>query len=1226
MEVASLIVSPLLQLIYEKLASYVNSVETPKVQKKNIKKLQDKLFIIQAVIQDAEERQLNDNRVKIWLSKLRDAAYDADDLLDEITTQPLLRRSLKKRVPSKYSPWNWKDPVKDQLRRIQSSISKETRRQVRFTSFAIQSILSSFEMRRKLTDIIERLDVIAREMSTFSFKDVVAYKRSDTREKRETGPDVDESQVHGRAEDVKKIVDLLLSSGADTWVIPIVGIGGIGKTTLAQLVYNDPRLDGHFDKKIWVSLYDSFSTKRLLTEILECLTEHRCESSHMGVLQSQLRDSLYGKRYLLVMDDVWGDDQEEWDKVRSLLRCGAEGSKIIVTTRTERVASIMSNAPSHSLEGLAKDDCWTLFKQQAFAYGEEHDFPNLLPIGLRIIDKCQGVPLAAKVLGGLLRSKREEDEWLRVQESDLWNLDTGENRILSVLRLSFNHLPSNLKRCFAYCAIFPRNYHLNKEKLIQQWIAGGLVQSASDNPNMLEQMGNECFNDLLEMSFFQLTSSSDAVEFKIPSLMYDLAKLIAGNEFLTIENSDEAQVVTGRNLAETRYALIENNYRSSLLPKALYKAHRLCSLNFLASGDISMESQRNLVQCFRHLKILNLSGSGIKRLHRSIGDLIYLRYLDLSNTPLQTLPETIGHLCNLRTLDLSGCTNLLELPGEIVKLVNLVHLNIKDCTRLASLPACWWSMVSLRTLPIVITSGNLDMLCFLRDLQGELKIKYLENFNVWPIPETEGGSFLEHMQLHTLDLCWGDGGEGKLNQNTSRQTRQSQFLSQHLIRFLKPSRNIRRLSIKGYLGCRFPSWMKSLAFHNLTVLQLINCKTVETLPELGQLTFLKRLNIQGMDNVVKIDNEFSGGVIRPFPSLNELTLQDFPELRTWEGMGSTEAFPCLKKLSIMNCPLLKTMPSFGFPCLERLSIMKCPLLKTMPLFPTLQHLMLQDCDPLLLRSAADLRTLLTLVIDSFCELDFIPKVLLENCLLLVSLTVISCPMLPRLPDNLGRVTALKSLKIGWCVMLDSLSHGLANLISLENLEIIECPSLITLPEQSLERLSSLRSLSIENCNGFTSLPRGMQHATALERLTVMYCSNLASLPDGLQNLLMLKSLTLLSCPELASLPDGVQHMKMLQNLEIRICPKLRALPKVKDLISLRSLAISDCQNIKSLPEGIEQLSGLQHLSIQYCPELEKRCKKGEGEDWLKISHIPYVYIGASVLQNRRDTAASSSSS
>ncbi|XVF39703.1 hypothetical protein PTKIN_Ptkin01aG0054300 [Pterospermum kingtungense] len=1216
MEVASLIVSPLLQVIYENLASYLSTVETSKDQKKNIKKLQEKLLLIQAVIEDAEERQLKDKKVKIWLSKLRDVAYDADDLLDEINTQVLRGQLIK-------GKWKVEDPfeVYKPKKRI-ASIYEETRRQVRATSFTLQSILGSFEMSRKLADIVKRLDDIAREMSAFQFKEIAAYKRSDTIEKRETGSDVEESEVFGRTEDLKKIVDLLLSSDANSWVIPVVGIGGIGKTTLAQLAYNDQSLDAHFDKKIWVSLYDKFSTKKLLTEILECVTERRCELSQMSVLQPQLRDSLYGKRYLLVMDDVWNDDQEEWDKVRNLLRCGAEGSKIIVTTRNEKVASVMSSTPPYRLEPLSKDDCWTLFKQQVFANGEEDAFPNLLSIGQQIIDKCQGVPLAAKVLGGLLRSKSKEDEWLRVRESELWNLDAGENRILSVLRLSFNHLPSHLKRCFAYCAIFPRNYHFNKEKLIQQWIAGGLVQfSAGDDPNMLENIGNEYFNDLLKMSFFQLASSSNVVEFKLSNLIYDLAKSVAGNEFLTVENSSQAQVVAGGDLAETRHASVDSNYRSNMLPKALYKAHKLCSLNLLASGDISMEVLRNLVLRFRHLRILNLSGSGIKRLHRSIGDLIYLRYLDLSNTCLETLPETIGHLCNLLTLDLSntplgslpetighlcnlltlelsGCTDLLELPKEILKLVKLKHLNIKDCARLARMPDfSTGRLEKLQTLPIIIACKYFQPQN-LKYLRGELKIIHLENFR-------EGyESQLNLMQLHTLGLFWGDGDEGKSSRNTSRQTRQTEAGSESLMECLRPNYNIRKLLINGYSGRRFPGWMNPDAISNLTKLELINCKSCETLPMLGQLPVLKCLNIQGMNNVVKISNESSSGEMRPFPSLKDLTLQDFPVLRTWESMGSAEAFPCLK----------------------RLSIMKCPFLKTMPRFPTLQHLMVQDCDPLLLRSAAELRTLLTLVIDSFRELPFIPKVLGENCSLLMSLTVISCPELQKLPANLGKITALKSLKIGWCEKLDSLPHGLANLISLENLDIIECPSLTTLPEQSLERFSSLRSLSIENCNGLTSLPTGIQHATALERLTIMYCLNLASLPDGLQKLLALKSLTILSCPELASLSEGISDMKMLQNLEIRVCPKLMTLPKVNNLISLRSLAISDCQNIKSLPEGIQQLSELQHLSIQDCPELEKRCKRGKGEDWQKISHIPYVYIGTSAPPNRRDTAASSSSS
>ncbi|XP_022750732.1 putative disease resistance protein RGA3 [Durio zibethinus] len=366
MEVASLIVSPLLQVIYENMASYLSTVETSKDQKKNIKKLQEKLLIIQAVIEDAEERQLKDKNVKIWLSKLRDVAYDADNLLDEITTQVLRRQLVKGK-----GKMVMENPVKNKFRRIGASIYEETRKQVRVTSFTLKSILSSFEMSRRLTEIVERLDEIAREMSTFHFKEAVAYKRSDTMEKRETGSYLEELEVFGRTEDVKKIVDLLLSSDADSWVIPIVGIGGIGKTTLAQLIYNDQSLDGHFDKKIWVSLYDNFNTKKLLSEILECVTEQRCESSVMSVLQSQFRDSLYGKRYLLVMDDVWNDVQEEWDKVRNLLRCGAEGSKIIVTTRSEEVASAMSSTPPHHLEALTKDDCWTLFKLHAFAYGEE---------------------------------------------------------------------------------------------------------------------------------------------------------------------------------------------------------------------------------------------------------------------------------------------------------------------------------------------------------------------------------------------------------------------------------------------------------------------------------------------------------------------------------------------------------------------------------------------------------------------------------------------------------------------------------------------------------------------------------------------------------------------------------------------------------------------------------------------------------------------------------------
>ncbi|KAJ6885352.1 hypothetical protein NC651_026081 [Populus alba x Populus x berolinensis] len=256
-----------------------------------------------------------------------------------------------------------------------------------------------------------------------------------------------------------------------------------------------------------------------------------------------------------------------------------------------------------------------------------------------------------------------------------------------------------------------------------------------------------------------------------------------------------------------------------------------------------------------------------------------------------------------------------------------------------------------------------------------------------------------------------------------------------------------------------------------------------------------------MDSVVNIGNEFFGGM-RAFPSLNEFSLKDFPKLETW-STNLVEAFTCLNKLTIINCPVLITMPWF----------------------PSLQHVEIRNCHPVMLRSVAQLRSISTLIIGNFPELLYIPKALIENNLPLLSLTISSCPKLRSLPANVGQLQNLKFLKIGWFQELHSLPHGLA------------------------------------------------------------------------------------------SLPEGLQFITTLQNLEIHDCPEVVELPAwVENLVSLRSLTISDCQNIKSLPEGLQRLRALQHLSIRGCPELEKRCQRGNGVDWQKISHTPYIYVGSSTLQ------------
>ncbi|GLT79957.1 hypothetical protein SLA2020_514220 [Shorea laevis] len=1186
----SLIVSPLLELVCDNLASHVSGrVRAHRDFKAEAKKLQDTLQMIQAVMEDAEQRQLKDKKIRVWLSMLRDVAYDADDLLEEFRTQALRKECLK--------------------RRHNRNIRMKFMTKVRLTYLSLESVPSSLRMPWKLRKIRERLDDIAKDMNSFHFKEATAYDDTESRDKRETGPCMDESQVYGRNDDLNMILDMLLrsnsggSSSLDPSVLAIVGIGGIGKTTLAQLVYNDERVTKHFDLKLWISVYDNFNVKKLTVEMLDYATNYRVESSQLGILQSQLREALCGKRYLLVLDDVWNEDQDQWEILKNPLCGSADGSKILVTTRSHKVAAVVGANSTYNLEGLAEDDCWTLFRRRAFADGEELQYPFVFPIGKQIVKKCKGVPLAAKILGSLMRFTREEREWLHVQGSELWDLDDGENRLLSVLRLSYNHLPSHLKRCFSYCSLHPKGYEINKQKLVRLWAAERLIAS--------EHRGHVYFNDLLQMSLFHQVSSTEhsmRVEYKMHDLIHDLAKSIAGDEFLTLGHNSllggfgksQDLKAASNNLMQIRHAVVDCNFKTSLIPETLYKANKLRTLNLLSPVDDYGQILPAVISAFRHLRVLNLSGCELEKLHRSIGGLIYLRYLDLSNTLIETLAATVGQLCNLQTLDLSGCNNLRMLPSEVTDLMNLKHLNIKNCGRLAHLPEHIGKLWKLRTLPLFIVrhpeGEDLEGLGYLF-LEGELSIKCLAivQKKIDKLP----ANLLLYQGLESLKLSWGNDNEGKSEHYSFDQIVGGQLSADSvvLLEKLQPNKNISRLSIKDYPGLTFPQWMmhpescnQNPSFQNLKELVLINCRRCTSVPTLGKLPSLEYLSIQGIDTVENIGQEFYGEGNAAFSSLKQLTLKDLGILKAWERADTMEAFPCL----------------------SRLTIIKCPSLTTMPWFPSLQHLEFRNCSPMLLKSAAELSSLSTLVIDVFPELAYLPPGLLQNNASLTALTISSCPQLSSLPWDLTKLEALKSLTIRWCEQLSMLPQGIKHLTSLESLEIIECPSLVTLPEEGMKGLQSLCSLSIENCSSLSSLPVGIKYLSALEHLAIMYCPNLTCIPDNLQHLSTLRSLNILSCPELVVLPEGLRHVTSLQNLEIRSCQNLKELPEwLSSLILLRSLAVSDCPSIKSLPDGLKHLSALQHLSIRDCPDLEKQCEKGTGEEWYKLSHIPYVYIGSS---------------
>ncbi|XP_048231288.1 putative disease resistance protein RGA1 [Ricinus communis] len=255
--------------------------------------------------------------------------------------------------------------------------------------------------------------------------------------------------------------------------------------------------------------------------IIESVTMHKCLNFLIHELQSKLWTLLHKRRFLIVLDEVWNEDQDEGDKLEPLFRGGMGGSKVIITIRSKKVAFFMSS-PScpYYLEGLAEEDCWKLFEHRAFQQGEEH-YQNLLPIGKEIIKKCGGLPLAAKTLGSLMRFKRGEKEWLFVQNNELWNLGVCGTGVLPALRLSYLHLPSHLKHCFTFCSTFPKRYEIQKEKVIRMWMAAGLIQSdgASKPP---EDTGEAGKNDIRR--------------YRMHDIVHDLAQSQEKNSHITVRS------------------------------------------------------------------------------------------------------------------------------------------------------------------------------------------------------------------------------------------------------------------------------------------------------------------------------------------------------------------------------------------------------------------------------------------------------------------------------------------------------------------------------------------------------------------------------------------------------------------------------------------------------------------------------------------------------------------
>ncbi|XP_027157959.1 putative disease resistance RPP13-like protein 1 [Coffea eugenioides] len=705
-------------------------------------------------------------------------------------------------------------------------------------------------------------------------------------------------------------------------------MGGVGKTTLAQMVYNDDRVNEFFDSKAWACVSDDFDIFGVTKTILRAITAGGCDYEDLNMVQVKLSEALTRKRFLIVLDDVWNEKYEDWDILRRPFLVGSSGSKIIVTTRNQRVASVVSSTSGYSLEVLTDDESLWLLARHALGRTNFDRYPNLEGIGRSIVRKCKNLPLAVKTLGGLLRDRSTPDEWTDILNSEIWEIKEDQSDILPALRLSYYHLPAHLKPCFAYCSIFPKDYEFDKYELVLLWMAEGFLEESKAS-DLMEDIGDNYFKELLMRSFFQQSSStSTSSRFVMHDLINDLARYVAGDFCSRLTDGLEENIKCTI-LDKVRYASFTCSwYEATQKFKTLQKAKHLRSFLPLpmyesTTSYVAEKVVAELLLELRYSRVLSFSGYAISDLPNSIGELIHLRYLNLSATRLKLLPESLSNLCNLQTLRLRNCRKLINLPVGIRKLINLRHLENSNTSQLNEMPSGIDQLTSLQTLSKVVVSKNggfrLNDLGNLSLLAGSLAI--LELQNVTNVQEARDANLKNKRDLDKIVLAWNSEYDDSLNK----------ALQQDLLEALQPHTNLTSLEIKFYKGDKFSSWVGDSAFSKLVKVSLSGCTYCKCLPSLGQLPALKDLSIQSMREVKAVGTELCGKDCSwefSFPSLESLTFDDMPEWEEWtchlSSAGENEChFPLLQKLCISGCPELKSIPVLHLPSLSELKLQKC---------------------------------------------------------------------------------------------------------------------------------------------------------------------------------------------------------------------------------------------------------------------------------------------------------------
>ncbi|GJY85034.1 NB-ARC domains-containing protein [Tanacetum coccineum] len=1141
---AEVVLSAVLRVVFQKLSSTaVNKIARSKYIHSELKKWESLLSMIQALLKDASQKVVTDEGVKRWINSLQHLAYDIDDILDTLATEAMHHEFV-----------NESEALTDKVRKLIPSCC---------TSFPFNTRMSS-----KLDDITTKLQELVDE------KNILGLSEKNEKLIRNKNRSYQTSVVNfkgivGREGDKKVLLDKLLGDeqcSENFSIVPIVGMGGMGKTTLARLLYDDKKVNDNFELKAWVCVSDDFDSFNISKEIFQSVSGESKKFENLNLLQVALRDRLVGKRFLLVLDDVWSDKIEDWETLVGQFYAGASGSKIIITTRKKELLRQLGHDHPYDLQKLLHKDALALFAQHALGESNFDSHPTLRLHGEGIVKKCDGLPLALRALGCLLRTKIDEEEWKGLLNDEIWRLQDGGG-IVPALRLSYQELSACVKQLFAYCSLLPKGCVFEKEDLILLWMAEGFLQQLNTSKSM-ERLGEEYFLELLSRSFFQAVPDDESL-FVMHDLINDLATYFAGD--------------------------------------------------FFARLDIDMEKDSGKEA---PKKVLCLSHLWIDEVPESVGKLKHLRYLNLSQTEITHLPEDVCNLYNLQTLIVFGCYKLTKLPDSFSKLKNLRHFDIRGTSLLKKMPLTIGELKNLHLSKIIIGGDNTFAITGLKNLKN-----FHRQVSIHGLDKVQNALQAQELNFsqkgfRELKVEWSDVFDGSRDGILEKEVLDALKPHNEYLKDLdvvsyggidfpnwigNPS--FLRLTCVSIRSCRKCFSLPPLG--QLTSLKKLLIKDLNEVKVVGSGLHGTSFKDMPLWETWSMNSDVVGSV---FPCLQELTLENCPKL----AKVSLEAIRSLRVLSLFNwsdgvlTSLIRVAPS-----VTKLNI-------------DVEEVLIKRCNEIryLWESEAEagkvLVNLRKLEVRNCSELVRVGENEVEEndnsgCNHLTSLKILvlwSCNNLERF----SCLNSIESLRIGRCDSITCVSFPTGGCQKLKSLEIRNCNKL---SEKELERVlrdtspHMLEVVHIESWQNLKSVNE-LSCLIHLAELQISNCWSIESFPADAPRWLKkpiskwgpqtfpTSLVDIMLWGRWGEEDDDVTSGTQLSPIIPKSLTTLRLwnFEELESVTSLQHLDMRNCPKIKDLPETLLPLLSLR---IGRCPALKEKTSR-RGSYWPLISNIPLVDI------------------